>query len=210
MLHRFPSAAVRRVLIAAGVSSLFLLIAPALLAQGNRSIAERNLEMRRVDEMRELERKSIEENLPSKTVETPAARLAYKQITEDFRQMQIVNNGMMRASFSADAKRALDYELISKTTAEINRRASRLRSNLQFPNQQRDDEGEAQREIANEAQMRSSLLALDKLIMGFVNNPTFKKAGVLDAQQSAEARRNLSAIIKLSQKIKQTSEKLKN
>jgi hypothetical protein len=212
MLTQYRPAAARRLLIvaAAFVSTLWLAEQPTpVLAQSNRT-AERHSEARHNDQMREMEIKRLEDMRAGRADNSPAARLAPEQIGEDFRQMQIVNNELMRATFSGGATRGLDYDRISKASTEINRRASRLRTNLRLPAPAHEADQEiAEREIAGEKEMRSSLLSLDKLIMGFVNNPAFRKQDVLDAQHSARASRDLSVIIKLSQKIKQRAEKLR-
>jgi hypothetical protein len=209
MPAQFRSASARHFLLAAAACApaLWFAAQPAL-AQSNRS-AERNSEARHADQMREMEIKRLEDMRAVRPDNSQAARLLLEQIGDDFRRMQIANNEMMRATFADGAARALDYERISKTTAEINRRAARLRANLQLPSRARDDSRDAGNEITGEKEMRSSLLSLDELIMGFVNNPAFRERGVLDAQHSARASRDLAAIIKLSQKIKQRAEKLK-
>jgi hypothetical protein len=206
----FRSVVARRLLIVAVVVSALWMAAPAIRAQsqGGRSNVDISMEARNADTQRELEMKRFED-MKAARADSPGARLAVAQIGEDFKQMQIVNNEMMRATFAGVAPHALDYERISKATAEINRRASRLRTNLQLPAQAHDDARETAPEIASEKELRSSLLALDQLIMGFVNNPTFSKQSVLDAQHSARASRDLLNIIKLSQRIKQRAEKLK-
>jgi hypothetical protein len=213
MPTQYHSAAARHLFIAAAafVSALWLAAQPTrVLAQSGRSVIDRNTEARHNDQMREMEMKRLENMRGGRADNSPAGRLALEQIGEDFRRMQIVNNELMRATFSGGATRGLDYERISKASAEINHRATRLRANLQLPSPAHDASQEsAEREIAGEKEMRSSLLSLDELIMGFVNNPAFRKQDVLDTQHSARASRDLSVIIKLSQKIKQRAEKLK-
>ena len=205
-----PAAARRLLMIAAACASALWLVArptPAR-AQSNRN-AERRVEGRHADQMREMEIKRLEDARLGRADNPQTARFVLEQIGEDFRRMQIANNEMMRATFASGAAQALDFERISKATAEIGRRAARLRTNLELPDQGRVDSRDAGHEIAGEKELRASLLSLDKLIMDFVNNPAFRERGVLDAQHSARANRDLSAIIKLSQKIKQRAEKLK-
>jgi hypothetical protein len=213
MLTQYRPSTKRRLLIvaAAFVSALWLAAQPTpALAQSGRSVIDRNTEARHNDQMREMEMKRLENVKGERADNSPAGRLALEQIGEDFRRMQIVNNELMRATFSGGATSGLDYDRISKASAEINHRAARLRSNLQLPSPAHDADQEiTEREIAGEKEMRSSLLSLDKLIMAFVNNPAFRKQDVLDTQHSARASRDLSVIIKLSQKIKQRAEKLK-
>lgn len=210
MPNHLRSIAAHRFVIAAAVASVLWFTAQPspVRAQSSRDLAIQRAEARDADTQREMEMKRFED-MKAARADSPSARLAVAQIGEDFKQMQIVNNEMMRATFAGVAPHALDYERISKATAEINRRASRLRTNLQLPAQAHDDARETAQEIASEKELRSSLLTLDQLIMGFVNNPTFGKQSVLDAQHSARASRDLLNIIKLSQRIKQRAEKLK-
>jgi hypothetical protein len=194
---------------AACAPALWLVARPTpALAQSNRT-AERHTEARHADQMREMEIKRLEDARFGRADNPQTARYVLEQIGEDFRRMQIANNEMMRATFARGAAQPLDFERISKSTAEITRRAVRLRTNLELPDQGGDNSRDAGHEIAGEKELRASLLSLDKLIMDFVNNPAFRERGVLDAQRAARANRDLSAIIKLSQKIKQRAEKLK-
>jgi hypothetical protein len=211
MFDPFRPAVARRLIIVAAFASVIWFAAPASFAQsqGSRTNVDRSAQMRNADAQREMEMKRFE-SMTAARADSKAARLSLAQIGEDFRQIQIVNNEMMRATFLDGSARALDYDHISKATAEINHRAARLRTNLQLPTQEvHEDAREMGQEIASEKELRSSLLSLDQLIMGFVNNPTFSHQGVLDAQHSARASRDLASIIKLSQKIKQRAEKLK-
>jgi hypothetical protein len=212
VLDSFRSFVARRPLITTAVffSVLFICTQPVTVrAQSTRSSSSRDPAMRKADEDREMQIRQLEMMREARPDNAPAARPAFEQISEDFRQLQIVNNGMMRAAFATGARPALDYENISKATAEINRIALRLKANLQLPAEEHDEAREAKQEIAGAPQMKESLLSLDKLIMGFVNNPTFRQQAVLDAQHSARASHDLQVIIKLSQKIKQRSEKMK-
>jgi hypothetical protein len=202
----------RRFFITASIFTALLLSAQTTIvrAQSTRSSSSRDPAMRKADEDREMQIRQLELMREAHPDNAPAARPTLEQISGDFRQLQLVNNGMMRAAFAKGAQPTLDYENISKATAEINRIALRLKANLQLPAPENDEASETKREIASAPQMKESLLSLDKLIMGFVNNPTFRQQAVLDAQHSARASRDLLVIIKLSQKIKQRAEKLKD
>ena len=211
IMHRRSQSEASRsfVILLVTIASALSFFAPRARAQSGRDLAIRNAEARNADVEREMEMRRFE-NLKTAKPDPTASRLAFEQISEDFRQLQLVNNEMMRVTFAKGASPTLDYDHISKATAEINRRALRLRANLQLPVQAPDDAGESKREIASAPELKASLLALDKLIMGFINNPTFHKQGVLDAQHSARASRDLLVIIKLSQKIKQRAEKIRD
>ena len=135
-------------------------------------------------------------------------RLAYTQIKEDFERLQTVNNQMMVTTF---ADNVLDYRRISDASAEIRKRASRLMSNLPLPGSGKEEQTPTTLKGWDEldrGQVKPALLTLDDLIMAFVNNPVFQTPEIVDVQQSAKARNDLEAVIKLSGKIKKSTERL--
>lgn len=209
---RTASAAPRLCRSAAALLFALAFCAPEAAAQ--RGAFERMRIERNEQQMREVQRRRLESKADSKLVGAAEPRLFYEQIREDFRRMQVANNEMLRATFAHGAAAAprFDYGLISKATGEINRRASRLKTNLQFPNPEdataKKEEEAAQ--IAGGAHLKSSLLALDALIMSFVQNPSFHKPDIVDAEHSARARRELAQIVELSRRIKQSAERMKN
>ncbi|HKS30254.1 MAG TPA: hypothetical protein VJS44_20685 [Pyrinomonadaceae bacterium] len=136
------------------------------------------------------------------------ATLAYTQIRDDYKQLQVVNNDLARA---VDASPTLDLKYIEKSVSEIKKRAARLKENLMLPEGQKPQEVRAKQEIAaNPRQMKSSLVVLDNLVMAFVNNSIFDQTKKVDIEQAAKARHALEEIIELSEQIKRCGEKLKN
>jgi hypothetical protein len=127
------------------------------------------------------------------------------QIKEDFARIQLINNAMMRKVFG-DA--VLDYRDVSGQLAEIRKRASRLKENLMLPESADKEAPQKLQSVPAGAQLKESLLALDTLIMGFVQNPLFQKPGVIDAKTSSQAGRDLKTIIEFSSSIKKEVEKL--
>lgn len=194
---------------AAGLFALTVCAAPAAAQRGS---YERMRMERNDQQMREVHIKRLESKADSKAVGSAQPRLFYEQIREDFRRMQIVNNEMLRATFSDASAPRFDYPRIAKAAGEINRRASRLKTNLQLPKPEDESEAAARTpaQIAGGEQLKSSLLALDRLIMSFVKNPAFHKSDVVDAQHSARARRQLIEIVELSRVIRQSTERVKN
>ena len=156
---------------------------------------------RNIDD-RERQLRTLE--MGSKRTEEREVRLALSQINEDFERIQIINGELKRATPSAAP---LDYRFISEATAEIKKRAARLKSNLVLPESERDEKRLKGPAASDDGQLRSSLSVLNGLIRSFVMNPVFKSAGVVDAQLSAKARRDLEDIIELSDKIRKSSEK---
>ncbi len=191
-----------------GVVAVLGLSATPLFAQARGSY-ERVLRERNADMMREMEIRRRELEIKSRSNKVTPPALAIQQIKEDFRHIQTVNLDVLKKTFPHDGNTgALDYAHISKGMAEIKKRASRLRANLQLPKPEGEEKPQSFDEISTEKQLKASLLALDKLIMNFVMNPTFRSSGGIDAQHSARARRDLRDIIELSRVIKQSAERL--
>ncbi|HEX8175780.1 MAG TPA: hypothetical protein VF543_11735 [Pyrinomonadaceae bacterium] len=136
------------------------------------------------------------------------ATLAYTQIREDYKQIQIVNNELARA---VESSPTLDLKNIEKSVSEIKKRALRLKENLMLPEAGKPQEQRQRPEIAATAkQMKSALVVLDNLIMEFVNNSIFNQSKTVDLQQATKARLALDEIIELSEQIKKCGEKLKS
>lgn len=131
--------------------------------------------------------------------------LAWAQIRDDYKQLQVVNNDLARA---VSAGGALDFKYVAKSASEIRKRAARLKENMVLPEPEKPS-GPPRPEAGAEAErLKSSLSTLDKLILDFVNNPIFERAKTADVQMSAKARRDLDDIIGLSDHIRKSSEKL--
>jgi hypothetical protein len=129
-----------------------------------------------------------------------------KQISDDFRALQALNNKMMSDTW---ARRDLDYKYVSGMVAQIAKKAERLKSNLGLPqqnNEQKKMKGRA--EISSVQDFKTELLALDRSVMSFVTNPIFQKTSVVELKMANQASRDLSTVIHLSKRLKKIGEKL--
>ena len=133
-----------------------------------------------------------------------AERLAVAQIKEDYERIQVVNNELAEAVAN---HAGVDLKLVVKSTAEIERRAERLLSNLALPELPPDLE-RVKMPAEGQEQLQPSLLMLGRLVNRFVHSPLFREVNVIDAQVSTRARRDLEGIIALSGRLKKESEKL--
>jgi hypothetical protein len=150
----------------------------------------------------EIERVKRDAEKPEKKNKTEAT---FPQIKEDFERIQIINIKELQTQESGATP---DYARISSAASEIKKRAARLKGNLFSSNSEQQME-ETKKE-AEEAQDLKSLLAeLDGAISGFVRNPMFRNLRVVNAQNSAKARRELERIIKLSARVRQEADKKK-
>jgi hypothetical protein len=122
----------------------------------------------------------------------------FAQIREDFTRLQVINNEMMQMVF---VESKLDRKLIAATTAEINKRASRLSHNLVLPKIEDKETNQKSNDSRNDS-LQTRLLALDHRIMSFISNPLFKQPNVIDPQHALEARSDLNQILRLSEQLK--------
>jgi hypothetical protein len=118
-------------------------------------------------------------------------QLRLSQIREDFRRIQLINAERIRPALTTNT---LDYKNISKSSAEIERRAVRLKSNLALP----DSSEQAESLDAVGPSHLTQMKRLDKLIWTFVSNPIFRNTGTIDVQLAANASRDLKEIIQVS------------
>jgi hypothetical protein len=134
-----------------------------------------------------------------------AVEAAVGQMREDFKRIQVLRNELARHLL---AGKPLDYEFIADEAAEINRRASRLRTHL-VRDTPADEEKERKKppEIAD-ALMKDALVTLCVRIDSFTENPMFKAPDVVNIEQSAKAGGDLQTIIQLSDAVRKTAERL--
>ncbi|HXG68914.1 MAG TPA: hypothetical protein VNO70_27695 [Blastocatellia bacterium] len=130
---------------------------------------------------------------------------AIKQVQEDFKEIQIVRNKMVRDLL---ANKPLDYKLIAGEAGEINKRAERLKTFLMPPVPEDKEKGQTNQVEFTDGEMKDALVRLCNLIAGFVDNPVLKTPGVTDVEQSAKAGGDLLDIIELSGNIKRSAERL--
>ena len=139
------------------------------------------------------------------TKDDSARRSVLKQVSEDFKSLQDLNNKMMAQAWS---RPELDYHYLSEMISRIRLRATRLKANLVLP----EPEGEATTQPASNfsdaEKFRAALLQLDRHIMSFATNPLFQKPDVVEVGLANRACRDLSVVVELSEKLKKSASKL--
>lgn len=134
-------------------------------------------------------------------------KLALAQIAEDYQRIQLINNRMMSGAMSRPAP---NFKDIAEATAEIKRRANRMRDNLRLPVPKKAESVKATLplQVDDAAQMKAALLDLDRSIMSFIKNPIFKNTSVVDLEEAMKASRDLVTIIESSQLLSKEARKL--
>ena len=131
---------------------------------------------------------------------------ALSQIKEDFERIQSIDREMMRSVFTNNS---VDDQQILKTTAEIRKRATRLRTNLAYPEPDNRQNGGKGRPSQEDENIKVSLAKLDQTIMSFVMNPIFQLTQqVVDAQLAKKASSDLRDIVELSETIRRNLDRL--
>jgi hypothetical protein len=132
-------------------------------------------------------------------------KLAIEQLQDDFTHLQIVNKDLVLTSTKNEE---LDLKFVARSTAEINKRAERLLSNLALPELPADNPATAPKPISNTNELKASIIELGWSIYRFVKSPLFKEPDVLDTPEAGKVRRELETIIGLSLQMKKSSEQL--
>ena len=135
----------------------------------------------------------------------PARRVVLKQISEDFKDLQGLNNKMMAEAW---ARPELDYRYISEMISQIRGKATRLKSNLALPEAEDDQTKQPDANFSNTEKFRAALLQLDRHIMRFATNPLFQKPNVVDVDLANQASRDLTAVVEMSGKLKGVASRL--
>jgi len=138
------------------------------------------------------------------TEDKSARQAVLKQINDDFKNLQVLNNKLM--SEVADQGGA-DYKEISTMLADIGSRAARLKSNLALPKVDEKKE-KANSELTTAAALKDRLMEFDKVVMSFATNPIFQQANVIDVELAKQASGDLATIIERSGKLKKAAAKL--
>ena len=127
------------------------------------------------------------------------------QIQKDYREIQVLNNNLLTA---VAHNAPLNYKHLAGKSAEINRRASRLRTHLALPKIEGEgdknlNDGEV---VSDIRKMKAMLVQLDKSIMSFVNSPFFKSPDVIDLELTTKVSNDLQRIIEITRSISRTAE----
>ena len=191
--------ATRAALAALAFIALSPAAARAQTSQAARAAARAEMEMRQ-RMLWDLDRLKRE-----KPAKTPDTRPAYSEVAEEFQQLQLVNYSLAGV---ADPKVQLDYARIKKESAEVRKRATRLKSYLSLPEVEESQKPDKAAAIQTPEALRSAVNKLDALVNSFAWNPVFQRPDVVDLELSTKASRDLAGIISLSEQIRKSADEL--
>jgi hypothetical protein len=143
-------------------------------------------------------------NAPTDAIDK--GRLALlRQMRDDFKSIQEINNRMMASTWSQEQ---IDYLHTATMIADINERATRLKSNLGLPDG--DKAPDSHVTVTDAKQFKSVLLLMDRTLMNFVKNPIFQDRSVVEVDLATRASTDLDTVIRLSASLKKIAGNLKN
>ena len=184
--------------LALAFAALSVLLAAAVTARAQRSVPPRDLS----GSERDL---SAMEREPNRSKRDP--KDVKSKINEDFARLRAINEGFHQSNSAATAP--LDYKAVSLNTAEVKKRAQRLRANLSvLPKPEKEEKRTPSKVPSDEAQMRALLSSFGELMSGFLNNPVFSDMGTLDTQLALKARRDLEGLIEMCDAVKKGADQL--
>jgi hypothetical protein len=175
------------------------------LSQAQQTATQRRDERRADMEARQRALRSLSASANRPPRKQPDTRPTYQQVAGDFQQLQLSN---YQLAGTAVSKTGLDYVRIAEDSAEVRRRASRLKSALALPAVKKDEKQKKGGEALTPEGVKAAIASLDALVNSFVWNPVFQKPDVLDAENSAKASRELEDILRLSEEIRRSAETL--
>jgi hypothetical protein len=127
--------------------------------------------------------------------ERQLARLA---LQEDFRQLQVVNNSLMKRMFEpVSAAQKITRKEIRSSLGQIQKLVKRLQLNLAIPVVKNEPSA---KEVASvsKTELAPGLLQLDKAVMSFVENPLFQRPRVYDPELGLRAGKDVHDIVSLT------------
>jgi hypothetical protein len=136
--------------------------------------------------------------------DTTEARSTIQQVRKDFGRLQELRNEIAKPLV---ARKPIDYGTVSAKTAEVVKRATRLKSLLVIMDSGDDGKPASVAEPVPEPQLSESLVVLCKTIDRFVESPVFDMSGVVDVRASAVAGVELLRIIDLGERIRLGAER---
>jgi hypothetical protein len=178
------------------VFALMLLLAPSLRAQGGGRSLPENVPQQG-DPDRQVRSQEIEAERRRRD-----PQLILAEINEDFSRLRVLSDEIKLAIKSSGAQ---DYQHIEDSSVELKKRATRLRADIVFPPPPKD---EKRQKPDPGDEFLPLLTAMDRLLTSFLTNPIFSDTGNLDIQLANKARYDLDDIIKLSDKLKKSADKM--
>ena len=174
---------------------------------GDKNLEDRNVKGRSV----ELERISREAHRPATPVSKEAQELQFREIKEDFEQIQFAQSEIVDAYMKGTS---VDYARIALNADKMTSGSKRLMGNL-FPqpeakkSSKKADKLEVKTESTTSTEIKTLIVDLDNSLAAFTGNRLFTNPQVVNSDDNLKAQADLQKIITLSSTLKREADKLK-
>ncbi len=184
---------------------------------GDKNLGDDGVKTRSI-EMERIKRESAKGVINGSNTD-PATALKFKEIKEDFENLQMSQNGIINAYTRS---KLIDYAKISNLAGEMNKSGIRLKGNL-FPvivekqdgkkskNKKKNDTQPAQTnqsEPALPTDVKTLIVVIDNTLASFVGNPMFTNPTVVKADDNSKAKADLDKLLMLSEALNQEADKM--
>lgn len=129
------------------------------------------------------------------------------QILEDFERVQVINREMVQAVAHLDSN---SYKQIASLSDDLNKRAKRLKINLNIPDVEHEKKEPEESIPADAAEFKISVQTLTGTVKNFVNSAVFTDPKVTTVGTLQNLRRDISTVIDLSRTVKKAANKLQD
>lgn len=116
-------------------------------------------------------------------------------VRDDFRKLQVINNDLMKRVFKPASDQTITPKEIRSRLSEIKKIAERLRESFALPKLETDS-------ATSDLALEPGLLQLDKTIVSFVDNPSFRELRVYDTEQASQAAKDLNEVARLADALR--------
>ena len=189
-----------------GVAFLLSVAAPIFAQRPGPPVDRTNQARARQQDMSKREWQLRNFGNPEVTKDRRRLEALMAQIEEDFDRMLSLHNEIVRA---LGETKPLDYNFVSKTTAEIRKRAHSIQTNINLTPAAEEIKPIELPATTNESEMKDGLVKLCKQIRSFVTNPVIEHPNLIDVEKAAAAKRDLESVIQLSAHLKRDADLLK-
>ena len=124
----------------------------------------------------------------------PARHVIDVSVRDDFRNLQIVNNNLMKRVFERSPSKKITNKEIRSSLREITKLAERLAVSFAIPT--------TKAKATSEVALTSGLLQLDRALMSFIDNPMFQQLRVYDTDMMSQAGKDLSEVLRLADALR--------
>lgn len=189
------------------MAAAFVFATPIMAQQGPRPPGDVDPARARFEDTskREMQLRGLG-NMPKKPADPKQLQALMAQVQEDFERILTLHNQIARAITN---NQSLAVDFVSDATAEIRKRATRLQATLAFEKPEASGQNREKRKPLDDGQLKDALVMLCKRIESFIANPVIKTPGTIDAQQSANAGRDLEDVIELGDSINKGAKRIK-